>query len=674
MKKSYLIFLIGILGILIVNPAEAGNKHYTLVDGEKDFYYGFISYLPDEPGSRLPEVIRPDLARPEVVSLNFPLGPGDVILTFDKSCEIQFDSGTIVRLGPNTRLRIETIMAQSLSASDQLSNLFLEKGDVYVMYTAYSFREVFQLLTPNAALKMKNKTVLLVSVTDDGETRLTVRNGKVNLLFGASSKDLKSLSIKKGGSLLVGTNHQVDIREGFSEFGEFAGWNEELNKNFLDLHKGITPIPAPVQKLPPAVFHFAQFYSSIYGEWIWDSYLGYVWRPYYNDVSPWGSWSPYFYGRWTYLNDQLFWVAEEPWGWVPYHLGVWYWDENKGWLWIPGSAFAPAWASWDFYLGHYIWRPWLLYDWLGLYGYDYYGYQTYYFSHDYYLGPPQDQEGRKILKKITKDQMKKTPTPPIPKDYKKIVTNLAKAINRGDEEVLQKVAVKPPEPMIVRAEDIGAPNVAQKRVPTSEILKRLKQAEISPDQINSDKRISSPLNRATWLFFRSQNRVEISQPIKTDSKLLRTTSGSQQVIQPAELPSGAKVQGREPATKPERPVSKSPDSSGLRFRDWNPDLKTARQLGLRIVYDSSRNSVVAPEIGLTSREAKEMGLRISPRGLVRQLPSSSAGSSASSFSSSSSISSSGSSGSFPDGPGPLSGSSKGGSLGGKAASSVKEKH
>ena len=38
----------------------------------------------------------------------------------------------------------------------------------------------------------------------------------------------------------------------------------------LTLHKGETPLPKPIQKLPKAVFYFAQKYSNIHGEWLWD--------------------------------------------------------------------------------------------------------------------------------------------------------------------------------------------------------------------------------------------------------------------------------------------------------------------------------------------------------------------------------------------------------------------
>ena len=65
----------------------------------------------------------------------------------------------------------------------------------------------------------------------------------------------------------------------------------------------------------------------------------------------------------------MYWVPTEPWGWIPYHLGIWQWDAKKGWYWIPGSAFAPAWVDWAFFGGYCAWRPWSMWDW-GFWNYD----------------------------------------------------------------------------------------------------------------------------------------------------------------------------------------------------------------------------------------------------------------------------------------------------------------
>ena len=174
-----------------------------------------------------------------------------------------------------------------------------------------------------------------------------------------------------------------------------------------------------------AVFEFAQKFGNIHGEWIWHDLYGYVWRPYLNDYRyPWGTWQPYINGSWTSSGGELFWVPTEPWGWVPYHLGIWMWDNSKGWVWLPGSMFAPAWAVWEFYSGMYCWRPFYLYDWM--YGFDSFWGSLYwngYYSSYYPVSPnhPFLQPPQHVIYSIRKDQLKKNGSPslPMPKEMKK---------------------------------------------------------------------------------------------------------------------------------------------------------------------------------------------------------------------------------------------------------------
>jgi len=610
-----LLFVFG-LGIFLIQAVAAQARHYSLVTGEKDFYYGFISYLPEEMGGKLPEIIRPGLARPEIASLNFPLGPGDTIVTYDHPCEVQFDSGTVFRLGPESRLKIETIMAQSLSSDGQFSNLFLEKGQLFLMYTAYNQWEIFQLLTATSAIKMKNKTVLLMSVNPNGETKVAVKEGKIDLLYGPATEKLQSAKAKKGDSLLVTADHKLSLKPDLIDLTGFEAWNVELNKKFLDLHKGVTPLPKPIQKLPPAVFYFAQFYGNRYGEWTWDDYYGYVWRPFYNDYYPWGSWAPYYYGRWTYLSGQLFWVPEEPWGWVPYHLGIWQWDKKKGWIWIPGSAFAPAWAVWDFYFGYYSWRPWSLFDWLG---YGYYGYYEIYGPGSSLPGQIGQPAERNILSKINKDQLKK-PTGssiPLPESYKKVVASFARALKNKDPEALSRVGVKPPEPIVVKAEDLGVIRVQEKRIPWSEfssLMNSHKQIGGEPEA----KRGNIPArNQAVFHFMRHKNQAGSEE---FEGKSYTPNLNQEPERQGGTPPAGSQLikRGQSEAV-PEKTGLRLQVTTEARFRDWNPDLKVARELKIRIFYDSLSNQIVASQLGLTSREARGMGLRITPYGVVQRV-------------------------------------------------------
>lgn len=98
------------------------------------------------------------------------------------------------------------------------------------------------------------------------------------------------------------------------------------------------------------------FYEELapYGVWINDPQYGRVWRP---DVDQ-DEFRPYYSrGHWEMTRYGNTWVSDYDWGWAPFHYGRWYHHSRRGWLWIPGREWAPAWVSWRSGGGHYGWAP-----------------------------------------------------------------------------------------------------------------------------------------------------------------------------------------------------------------------------------------------------------------------------------------------------------------------------
>jgi hypothetical protein len=99
----------------------------------------------------------------------------------------------------------------------------------------------------------------------------------------------------------------------------------------------------------------SDFYQPLqpYGTWVDVSPYGRCWHP--TDVQ--ADWQPYTTGHWEWTDQGWYWVSDEPWGWACCHYGSWYDDANVGWIWIPGTEWAPAWVTWrdsDDYIG---WAP-----------------------------------------------------------------------------------------------------------------------------------------------------------------------------------------------------------------------------------------------------------------------------------------------------------------------------
>lgn len=100
------------------------------------------------------------------------------------------------------------------------------------------------------------------------------------------------------------------------------------------------------------------FYDTLapYGEWIYVGNYGRVWRPSvavvgagFRPYGPGGHWVHTDYG-WSFESDWS-------WGWAPFHYGHWYLDPVYGWVWVPGSTWAPAWVTWRYGGGYVGWAP-----------------------------------------------------------------------------------------------------------------------------------------------------------------------------------------------------------------------------------------------------------------------------------------------------------------------------
>ena len=97
------------------------------------------------------------------------------------------------------------------------------------------------------------------------------------------------------------------------------------------------------------------FYSSLapYGSWIQISGGVTVWRP--GHIT--GEWQPYRDGYWIWTNDGWYWESYEPFGYITYHYGRWYYDDYYGWIWVPDNQWAPAWVEWRYDNDYIGWAP-----------------------------------------------------------------------------------------------------------------------------------------------------------------------------------------------------------------------------------------------------------------------------------------------------------------------------
>jgi hypothetical protein len=92
-----------------------------------------------------------------------------------------------------------------------------------------------------------------------------------------------------------------------------------------------------------------------YGDWT-DVEGTRVWRPSQSAVGE--DFQPYATnGQWVSSDYGWYFQSDYPWGWAPFHYGRWALDPNYGWIWIPGTVWAPAWVDWRIGGGYIGWAP-----------------------------------------------------------------------------------------------------------------------------------------------------------------------------------------------------------------------------------------------------------------------------------------------------------------------------
>jgi len=62
-------------------------------------------------------------------------------------------------------------------------------------------------------------------------------------------------------------------------------------------------------------------------------------------------------GHWVYTDYGWSFESDWSWGWAPFHYGQWYLEPVYGWVWVPGTVWAPAWVTWRYGGGYVGWAP-----------------------------------------------------------------------------------------------------------------------------------------------------------------------------------------------------------------------------------------------------------------------------------------------------------------------------
>ncbi|MBI3695821.1 MAG: FecR domain-containing protein [Acidobacteria bacterium] len=255
-------------------------------------------------------------------AVNAPMVTGDKIYAARASrAEVQFDWANFLRLGENTEVRLADIEGRRYQ-------LQVSRGVITYSILRDSTADV-ELNTPALAVRPLKHGVYRIHVMENGETEITVRDGKAEISSRQGTEVLQ-----EGRTLIARlgpTDNEVQVQELHAAAkDDWDRWNERRDDQLKRSGS------------------YRYVHTSVYGAEDLDDYGYWTTVPSYGPV--WyprvaAGWSPYSYGRWAWIDWYGWtWVGYEPWGWAPYHYGRWFFRGGYGWGWCPGPVVYNPWA------------------------------------------------------------------------------------------------------------------------------------------------------------------------------------------------------------------------------------------------------------------------------------------------------------------------------------------
>jgi hypothetical protein len=283
-------------------------------------------------------------------AINLPLSEGDRLwVPDDGKAELQLQEGGYVRADGSTALDILTVSRDS-------AQFYLDQGHVYINNRRGGISTV-QVDTPLSSLRSYDNSIMMIDVSDDGVTEVSVLKGNV---FAESRAGATKVSA--GNTLTIRGENNAELAP-IGSPDEWERWNTDRDRR-------VTAWGESSRYLPDELHEYSSDFDDN-GRWDYVSDYGYVWVP--TVITP--GWTPYTYGRWIWIRGSYVWIDYDRWGWAPFHYGRWIFTANFGWSWVPPSMGAvywgPGYVGWIVTPTYVAWVPLAPGD--IYYGYGYYG-------------------------------------------------------------------------------------------------------------------------------------------------------------------------------------------------------------------------------------------------------------------------------------------------------------
>ena len=325
MKRLALITLLAVAAALPLQAATGKHQSYfTYDDGGTTVRQG-------------------DDGREVEARINFPVFPGDEVTTNRRGrSEIRLSDGNILGLDRASTVRFRSIN-DSYEGEDAGTLAELRIGHVVVQRTQDGDGSL-RLDTDNASYFATDEAIYAVDSDGRGRDRITVFDGSVEVRTPQRSVRLRS-----------GEEAHVDEQGLYGTVQQASNTTDDFERWFL---RRAERYGSSSSRYLDRSIAYSDSDLNANGSWIYvSSYGGWCWRPRVE-----AGWRPYYNGMWAWGRGALTWVSYEPWGWVPYHYGRWAFDPGYGWVWLPGTGYAPAWVYWMYGPSYIGWAPMGFYD------------------------------------------------------------------------------------------------------------------------------------------------------------------------------------------------------------------------------------------------------------------------------------------------------------------------
>jgi hypothetical protein len=175
----------------------------------------------------------------------------------------------------------------------------------------------------------------------------------------------------------------------------------------------------------------------------------------------------------------------------------------------------------------------------------------------------------------------------MPKEMKKAFGTTLAALKRGDQALLSSIEGLPRHSVMIKRQDFLSPRWQEKIVPFDRMAKEI-EAALQVAKPAFPRRSADVSRDARLTIERSHAVADLRARMVPSPKTPRETAPP--ALRDMDFNRDTPVGMREAAAPP-----------SFRFRDWNPDIRTAIRLGVEIFYSSRSNEIACPQLGLSSR-------------------------------------------------------------------------